>query len=106
MDDIRIALTLAEFLFIREALDEKFDILLEEMNEAEERSRTRFTLKPEQVSAMKESGIWDNPEKRMQMINKLHEDQIQKEKLKKPHWTQTPEGKKIMANRKTRGKTK
>ena len=106
MDDIRIAISLAEFLFIREALDEKFDILLEEMNEAEERSRTRFTLKPEHVSAMKESGVWDNPEKRMQMINKLHENQIQKEKPKKPHWTQTTRGKIIMANRKPRGKKK
>jgi hypothetical protein len=104
MDDIRIALSLAEFLFMREALDEKFDILLEEMNEAEERSRTnKFTLGVEQVLAMKEAGVWNNPEKRMQMMNKLHEDQIQKEKPKKPHWTQTPSGKIIMANRKPRG---
>jgi hypothetical protein len=55
---------------------------------------------------MKLAGMWDNPEKRMQMINKLHEDQVRKLEPKKPHWTQTPEGKKIMANRKPRGKTK
>ena len=103
MDDIRIALSLAEFLFMREALDEKFDILLEEINEAEERSRTnKFTLKVEQVQAMKEAGMWDNPEKRDAMIKKFYEAQNE-EKPKKPHWTQTPSGKIIMANRKPRG---
>ena len=106
MDDVRITLSLAEFLFMREALDEKFDFLLEEINEAEKKSRTRFTLKPEQVQAMKLAGMWDNPEKRMEMINKLHEDQLRKLEPKKPHWTQTSEGKKIMANRKPRGRTK
>jgi hypothetical protein len=106
MDDVRITLSLAEFLFMREALDEKFDFLLEEINEAEKKSRTRFTLKPEQVQAMKLSGIWDNPEQRMQMINRFHQEQLSKQEPKKPHWTQTPEGKKIMASRKTRGKTK
>ena len=55
---------------------------------------------------MKEAGMWDNPEKRMQMINKLHAEHKRVEEPKKPHWTQTPEGKKIMANRKTRGKAK
>lgn len=107
MNDVRITLSYAEFLFMREALDEKFDFLLEEINEAEDKSRTnKFTLKPEQVQAMKLAGMWDNPEKRMQMINKLHEDQVRKLEPKKPHWTQTPEGKKIMANRKPRGRTK
>ena len=105
MDNIRITVSLAEFLFMREALDEKFDFLLSEMNEAEDKSRTRFTLKPEQVSAMKKAGMWDNPEKRNEMIRKFYEAQNE-EKPKKPHWTQTPEGKKIMANRKTRGKAK
>ena len=106
MDDVRITLSLAEFLFMREALDEKFDFLLEEIDEAEKKSKTRFTLNPEQVLAMKEAGMWDNPEKRMQMINKLHAEHKRVEEPKKPHWTQTPEGKKIMANRKTRGKQK
>ena len=106
MDDVRITLSLAEFLFMREALDEKFDFLLEEIDEAEKKSKTRFTLKPEQVQAMKEAGMWNNPEKRMEMINKLHEDQLRRLEPKKPHWTQTPEGKKIMANRKPRGKQK
>ena len=107
MNDIKITVSLAEFLFIREALDEKFDFLLDELNEAEEKSRTnKFTLKPEQVQAMKLAGMWDNPEKRMQMINKLHEDQLRKQEPKKPHWTQTPRGKIIMANRKKRGSKK
>ena len=106
MNDVRITLSYAEFLFMREALDEKFDFLLEEINEAEAKSKTRFTLKPEQVQAMKLSGIWNNPEQRMQMINRFHQEQLSKQEPKKPHWTQTPEGKKIMANRKPRGKTK
>ena len=107
MEDIKITLSLVEFLFMREALDEKFDFLLDELNEAEEKSRTnKFTLKPEQVQAMKLAGMWDNPEKRMQMINRFHEEQARQEEPKKPHWTQTPEGKIIMANRKKRGSKK
>jgi hypothetical protein len=106
MESIKITFTKAELIFVREALIEKFNFLLDDISEAEEKNRTRFTLKPEQVLAMKEAGMWDNPEKRMQMINKLHADHKRVEEPKKPHWTQTPEGKKIMANRKTRGKAK
>ncbi len=106
MESIKITFTKAELIFVREALIEKFNFLLDDMSEAEEKSRTKFALKPEQVFAMKEAGVWDNPEKRMQMINKLHADHKREENPKKPHWTQTPRGKIIMANRKTRGKQK
>ena len=106
MESIKITFTKAELIFVREALIEKFNFLLDDMAEAEEKSKTRFTLKPEQVSAMKLAGMWDNPEKRMQMINRFHEEHKREEEPKRPHWTQTPEGKKIMANRKPRGKTK
>ena len=122
---ITISMSKAEFLFFREAVNEKFNGWMEEMDDAEEESNrpirtTIFTLSPERVRAMKEAGFWDDPEKRDQIIRKFHQgdlgetqkpiDEKQEntftEKPKKPHWTQTAKGRKIMANRMSRGKKK
>ena len=122
---IKMLMSKAEFLFFREAVNEKFNSWMEEMDDAEEESNrpvrtTIFTLSPERVRAMKEAGFWDDPEKRDQMIKRFYQgdlDETQKpmdkkqetapaEKTKKPHWTQTEKGKKIMANRKPRGSKK
>ena len=122
---ITMSMSKAEFLFFREAVNEKFNSWMEEMDDAEEESNrpvrtTIFTLSPERVRAMKEAGFWDDPEKRDQMIKRFYQgdrDETQKpidekqettlaEKPKKPHWTQTEKGKKIMANRKPRGSKK
>lgn len=66
------------------------DMLAEDWMEykepVEEKKPKTFTLNPFQVEAMKRAGMWNtNP--------------TIVEKQKKPHWTQTPEGKKIMARR-------
>jgi hypothetical protein len=58
----------------------------------------RITMNPQQVEAMKAAGVWNDKQKRNDAIEgyaKLD---------KKPHWTQTAKGKKIMAQRRTRGK--
>lgn len=118
MSFIKITVSKAEFLFFREAVNEKFNSWMEEMDDAEEESNrpirsTMFTLSPERVRAMKEAGFWDDPEKRDQMIRKFHQgdrgetqnpiDEKQEttpaEKPKKPHWTQTTKGKIILAKR-------
>jgi hypothetical protein len=125
---IEISMSKAEFLFLREAVNQKFNSWMEEMNDAEEESNRpiqshMFTLSSERVQALKEAGFWDDPEKRDQMIRKFAQsdrEQVKEsinvdfdkeyekykaksepvEKLKKPHWTQTAKGKKIMAARK------
>jgi len=127
MSFIKITVSKAEFLFFREAVNEKFNSWMEEMDDAEEESNrpirtTIFTLSPERVRAMKEAGFWDDAVKRDQMIRKFHQgdqDQVHKkvndefdeeykkhkaesapvEKPKKLHWTQTPKGKIILAKR-------
>lgn len=115
---IEISMSKAEFMFFREAVNQKFNSWMEEMNDAEEESNrplqsNMFTLSRERVQAMKEAGFWDDPEKRDQMIRKFHQgdrDETQKpidekqettpaEKPKKPHWTQTTKGKIILAKR-------
>ena len=121
---IDISLSKSEFLFMREAMKEKFQSLMEDLDEAKEESekKSRFTLSPQQVQAMKDSGVWNDFEKRAQVIRQLMAASVQKhageqfdkeyqhswkpvqqeeiQKPKKPHWTQTPEGKKILAKRK------
>lgn len=74
-----------------------------------------FTISAQQVEAMKKSGVWDDPLKRMKFINEYRNAELRKTldeghehawKIitnKKPHWTQTPEGKKKIAARKKRG---
>jgi hypothetical protein len=59
----------------------------------EEKTKNPFTLNVRQVMAMKKAGMW----KTAPAIVENH---------KKPHWTQTPEGRKIMAKRKPRGQKK
>ena len=59
----------------------------------EEKTKNPFTLNVRQVMAMKKAGMW----KTAPPIVENH---------KKPHWTQTPEGRKIMAKRKPRGQKK
>jgi len=59
----------------------------------EEKKPKTLTLNPTQVEAMKRAGLW----KTAPPIVENH---------KKPHWTQTPAGKKIMAKRRTRGSKK
>ena len=61
--------------------------------EEESNQPSTFTLNVQQVMAMKKAGMW----KTAPPIAENH---------KKPHWTQTAKGKKILANRKPRGKTK
>ena len=77
-----------------------------------------FSLNPQQVQAMKDAGVWDDPATRMVYIQRYRNAQLQnlvgKEfdkhyyawkkvdpevKPKKPHWTQTAKGKKILARR-------
>jgi hypothetical protein len=122
---IEVNFTKAEFAFMREALKEKFNDLIEQLDDAEEDydSEPVFSLNAQQVQAMKNAGVWDNPVKRMEIIQKYRNAQINDligkefdkgyeefkkesviaEKPKKPHWTQTPKGKKIMAARKRKG---
>lgn len=54
----------------------------------------RITLHPQQIQAMKDNGVWNVKEKRDKVIATMVKAN------KKPHWTQTPEGKKKMAARK------
>jgi hypothetical protein len=95
MSVIKITVTKAEFLFFREAVNEKFNGWMEEMDDAEEEGNqpSTLTLNVQQVTAMKDAGIWKTAPPIV-------------ETLKKPHWTQTAKGRKIMANRKSRGKKK
>jgi len=69
------------------------DDWMEYKEPAEEKKSKIFTLNPTQVEAMRRSGLW----KTSPPIVEVH---------KKPHWTQTPKGKVILANRKPRGKKK
>jgi hypothetical protein len=83
MDDMKIRVTKNELNFIREALFQYYEELDERFCEAEEEqleSIPDFFKPPSQSEAQ--------------------------HKPKKPHWTQTPEGKKIMAKRKPRGQKK
>ena len=52
-------------------------------DEEQEKPVNTLTVNAMQAEALKRAGVW-----------------------KKPHWTQTPEGKKIMAKRRTRGSKK
>jgi hypothetical protein len=126
---IEFNFTKAEFAFMREALKEKFNDLMEQLDDAEEDydSEPVFSLNAQQVQAMKNAGVWDDPVKRMEIIQKYRNAQInelvgkefdkqyfawkhvtptedeEQPKPKKPHWTQTAKGKKIMAARKRKG---
>ncbi len=120
---IDITLTKAELLFMREAMSEKFNSWMEELDDAEEEHDTApaFSLNAQQVQAMKDAGVWDDPIKRLEIIQKYRNAQLRKQvdddfdeqyyawkkvepeevqKPKKPHWTQTAKGKKILAARK------
>jgi hypothetical protein len=84
------------------------DMLQDDWMIYEEPEKTSFTLNVNQVEAMKRAGIWKNPVKRKQALEgyNLAWKAVQTEELekpKKPHWTQTPEGKKKIAARKKRG---
>jgi hypothetical protein len=122
MKRISIELSKVELLFMKEAMEDKFDNLIEQVDDAEvdfeELSElpSTFTLNPQQVQAMKNAGVWDDPSKRMEAIkNYVHQQRqnvLEKnfesfkekfemnEKPKKPHWTHTAKGKKILAARK------
>lgn len=77
---ININVSKAELLFMREATKEKFDSWMEELSEAEEEFETK------QHFDSKYPHVWEpaQPE----------------EVVKKPHWTHTAKGKKILAARK------
>jgi len=83
MDDIKVRVTKDELNFIREALLHYYEELDERFCEAENKQTKSIP----------------------DFFKKFNESEFN-EKPKKLHWTQTPEGKKIMANRKTRGKAK
>ena len=128
MGMININLSKAELLFMKEAMQEKFNGWMEELDDAQENSRpSTFTLNTQQVQAMKDAGMWDDPVKRTNIIEKYRNAQLREQmdsefdkhhyawkavqpeeipKPKKPHWTQTAKGKKILANRKTQGAKK
>ena len=59
-----------------------------------------------QTDMLEEDWMIKTEELVIDQFNKLLNEQFDKElaKIKKPHWTQTPEGKKIMAKRKRRSK--
>jgi hypothetical protein len=120
---INITLTKAELLFMREAMSQKFNFWMQELDDAEEEYDTApaFSLNAQQVQAMKDAGVWDDPIERSDIIQKYHNDHLRKQddygfdeqyyawkkvepeevqKPKKPHWTQTAKGKKILAARK------
>jgi glutathione synthase/RimK-type ligase-like ATP-grasp enzyme len=121
MTTINISLSKAELLFMKEAMQQKFNSWMEELDDAQENARlSTFTLNSQQVQAMKDAGIWDDFIKRMDIIEKYRNAQLREQmdsefdkhyyawkavepeeipKPKKPHWTQTAEGKKIMAQR-------
>lgn len=84
------------------------DMLAEDWMEykepVEEKKPNTFTLNPQQVQAMKDAGVWDDPIKKAKIIKRYYEESLNAPpKIKKPHWTQTPKGKKIMAARKRKG---
>ena len=82
---INISVTKAELLFMREATEQKFKSWMEELSDAEEEHDTKSQFDKEHQYAWK---------------------QVQPEEViapKKPHWTQTAKGKKILAAR-TRSK--
>ena len=121
MTTINISLSKAELLFMKEAMQEKFSSWMEELDDVQENARpSTFTLNSQQVQAMKDAGVWDDPVKRMDIIQKYRDAQLKEQmdnefnkhyyawkavepeeapKPKKPHWTQTAKGKKIMAQR-------
>jgi len=121
MTTINISLSKAELLFMKEAMQEKFNSWMEELDDVQENARpSTFTLNSQQVQAMKDAGVWDDPAKRMDIIQKYRNAQLKEQmddefnkhyyawkavkpaedpKPKKPHWTQTAKGKKIMAQR-------
>ena len=85
----KVLLTEMEMKFIRDAVQDKYESIMEKLvfqeNEEQEKPVNTFTVNAIQAEALKRAGVW---------------------KTKKPHWTQTPEGKKIMAKRRTRGSKK
>ena len=121
MTTISISLSKAELLFMKEAMQEKFNTWMEELDDVQENARpSTFTLNSQQVQAMKDAGVWDDPVKRMDIIQKYRDAQLREQmdsefdkhyyawkavtpeetpKPKKPHWTQTAKGKKILAQR-------
>ena len=119
---IEIALTKAQLDFMREAMQDKFDAFMDNLDDAEDNfdAGEMFSLNAQQVQAMKNAGVWDDPVKRLDVIQKYRNEALRKhldehvnhhfawkavtpeevEKPKKPHWTQTAKGKKILAARK------
>lgn len=119
---IEIALTKAQLDFMREAMQDKFDAFMNKLDDAEDNfdAGEMFSLNAQQVQAMKNAGVWDDPVKRLEVIQKYRNAALRKhldehvnhhfawkavtpeevEKPKKPHWTQTAKGKKILAARK------
>jgi hypothetical protein len=83
MNDIKVRVSKDELNFIREALFNYYEDLNSRFCEAEEESL----------------GAMPNFFKSPPIVDPVI-------KPKKPHWTQTPKGKIIMANRKPRGKKK
>jgi hypothetical protein len=80
MNNFKIKVSKDELIFIREALFNYYEELNERFCEEEDE---KFDPIP----------VWFKPPNKSEIETKP----------KKPHWTQTPEGKKIMANRKPRG---
>ena len=73
----------------------------------QEVQRDPFTLTPDQVRELRDMGMWGESsmqkhvvsQKDMNIALRAHLD-AHKKAIKKPHWTQTPAGKKILAKRK------
>jgi len=80
MNNFKIKVSKDELIFIREALFNYYEELNERFCEEEDEKFDPIPV------------FFKSPNTLDPVI-----------KLKKPHWTQTPEGKKIMANRKPRG---
>ena len=89
--NITISVTSNELAFIREALFNFYDKLDAQFHDTE--AHNLMESLPDQLKSMV-----------MNEFDKEYEKHTAAPK--KPHWTQTAKGKKIMANRKTRGSKK
>jgi hypothetical protein len=89
--NITVTVTGNELAFIREALFNYYEKLDAQFQETE--AHNLMESLPDQLKSM--------------IMNEFDEEYAKHTAApKKPHWTQTTKGKKIMANRKPRGKSK
>ena len=95
MSRINIDVSKGELDYIREAIENKHIRLMTYLDDCEVESKkepepNKILLNQQQVEAMKKVGMWASKS-------------VIVEAPKKPHWTQTAKGKKIMATRRRRG---